>query len=121
MISLMMMVATPAWSGAAVAIYTCQQDDSASEADIIAATAAWLHAAKGMNSGKNLDAFAMFPVAATMGESDFMFVVTAPTFGEWGTFMEGYEGSAAAKEDKKFADIADCTDSALWESFRAGS
>jgi hypothetical protein len=63
----------------------------------------------------------MFPMAATMGDFDWMFIVTAPSFAEWGAFMDGYEGSAAAEADKKYADIAICPDSALWESFRMES
>jgi len=31
-----------------------------------------------------------------MGESDFLFVVSAPSFAEWGTFMDGYEDSPHA-------------------------
>lgn len=119
LISMLMMVAMPAWSAKAVAVYTCQQDDSASEADVNAAAAEWLKAANGMKGGENIEVFVMFPMAATMGESDFLFVVTASSFAEWGAFMDGYEGSAVAKVDKKFADIADCPDSALWESIKA--
>ena len=120
-ISILMLIAAPAWSGSAVAVYTCEQDDQASEADVNAAAAAWLEAAKGMKGGENLEVFVMFPMAVTMGESDFLFIVTAPSFGEWGTFMDGYEASAAADSDKKYADVADCPDSALWESVKAGS
>jgi hypothetical protein len=119
LISILMMISAPAWSSSAVAVYTCEQDDGASEADVNAAAAAWLKAANGMKGGENINAFAMFPMAVTMGESDFLFVVTAPSFAEWGAFMDSYEGSAAANEDKKFADIADCPDSALWESFNS--
>ena len=50
-----------------------------------------------------------------MGESDFMFLVKAPSITAWGTFMDNYEGDALAKEDKQFADVASCADSALWE------
>jgi len=114
-----MMVAAPAWSATAVAVYTCEQDEDASEADVNEAAADWLKAAKGMKGGENLEVYTMFPMAVTMGESDFMFVVTAPSFAEWGTFMDGYAGSAAAESDKKYADVADCPDSALWESFKA--
>jgi hypothetical protein len=121
LISILMMVAAPVWAGgSAVAVYTCEQDEEASEADVIAAATAWLQAAKGMKGGENLEVRTMFPVAVTMGESDFLFVVIAPNLAEWGTFMDGYEGSAAAEKDKKFADIADCPDSALWESMKAG-
>ena len=119
-VSILMMIAAPAWSSStAVAVYTCQQNDSASEADVNAAASEWLQAAKGMTGGENVEVFVMFPVAATMGESDFMFVVTAPDLAQWGAFMNGYEGSAAAEKDKKFAEIADCPDSALWESVKA--
>jgi len=120
-VSLMMMVAAPAWSGSAVMVYTCEQDDDASEADLNAAAAEWLKAAKTMKGGENLEVYVMFPMAVTMGESDFLFIVTAPSFAEWGTFMDGYEGSAAAESDRKYADIADCPDGALWESVKAGS
>jgi len=121
LISILMMIAAPAWSGSAVAVYSCEQGDEASEADVLAAVAEWLQAAKAMKGGENLNAFAMFPVAATMGESDFMFVVTAPSFAEWGAFMDGYEGSAVAEVDNKYADVAICPDSALWESFNKAS
>ena len=121
LVSVLMMVAAPAWSASAVAVYTCQQDDSASEADVNGAAAEWLAAANGMKGGENIEVFVMFPVAVTMGESDFLFVVRAPSLAEWGAFMDDYEGSAAAKVDKKFTDIADCPDSALWESVKAGS
>jgi len=122
LISMLMMVAAPAWSSStAVAVYSCEQDEDASEADVRAAAAEWLQAAKGMKDGENIEVYTMFPIAVTVGEKDFMFVVTAPTIAEWGTFMDGYEGSAAADADKKYADIADCPDNALWESYQAGS
>jgi len=120
-VSILMMVAVPAWSGSAVAVYQCEQGDDASEADVLAAVADWLQAAKAMKGGENIDAFVMFPMAATMGEFDLLFIVTAPSFAEWGAFMDGYEGSAAAEADKKYADTAICPDSALWESFRMES
>ena len=117
-VSLLMAVATPAWSAKALAVYTCAQDDSASEDDIDAAASAWLKAAKAVKGGENLEVFTMYPLAATMGESDFMFVVSAPSIAEWGTFMDNYEGDAVAAEDKRFAEVADCADSALWESVK---
>ena len=81
LISMMMIFANPAWSGSAVAVYTCEQNETASEADVMAAANAWLEAAKGMKGGENLEVRVMFPMAVTMGESDFLFVVLAPTFG----------------------------------------
>jgi hypothetical protein len=121
LVSVLMMVAAPAWSSSAVAVYTCEQNDSASEADVNKAAAEWLAAANGMKGGENIEVFVMFPIAATMGESDFLYIVTAPSLAEWGAFMDGYEGSEAAKVDGRFTEIADCPDSALWESVQAGS
>ena len=121
LVSILMMIVAPAWSASAVAVYTCEQNDSASEADVKGAAEEWLAAANGMKGGENISVLVMFPVAVSMGESDFLFVVSAPSLAEWGAFMDAYEGSAAANVDKKFNDIADCPDSALWESVRAGS
>jgi hypothetical protein len=52
LISMMMIFANPAWSGSAVAVYTCEQNETASEADVMAAANAWLEAAKGMKGGE---------------------------------------------------------------------
>ena len=96
-------------------------EDNASEDDVHAITEDWIKAARGMTGGKNVEAYTMFPVAATMGEDDFLFIVTAPSLAEWGAFMDAYTGSAESEEDRKYADLASCADSALWESFKAGS
>lgn len=117
-VSILMLVAAPAWSASAVGVYWCQQSDDASEDDVDAAAAAWLKAAKGVEGGKNLEVEIMYPLAATMGDNDFIFLVKTPSIAEWGTFMDNYEGDAVAAEDKKFADIASCADSALWESVK---
>ena len=116
-ISILMAFAAPILAGSAVSVYTCEQDDAASEEDVIATAAAWLALAKGVKGGENLEVRVMFPVAATMDDDDFMFVVIAPSFAEWGLFQDNYAGSAVADEDKQFANIAACADSALWESF----
>lgn len=121
-VSILMMIAAPAWSGGtAVAVYTCEQGDTASEADVNTAAAEWLKAANAMKGGAELSISVLYPMAVTMGESDFLFVVQAPSFAAWGEFMDHYEGSQAAEVDRKFADIAICPDSALWESVKIGS
>ena len=116
-ISLMMMISTQAWSGGAVHVLSCEQADDASEDDVIAVVAEWLAEAKKVKGGENLNAFAMFPVAATMGSHDLMVIISAPNFEEWGRFVDAYEGSEASQVDNKFADTVICPDSALWESF----
>ena len=117
-ISILMMLAAPAWSASAVGVYWCQQGDGASEADVDAAATAWLKAAKAVKGGENLEVEIMYPLAATMGDNDFLFLVKTPSIAEWGEFMDNYEGDAVADEDKKFAEVAGCADSALWESVK---
>lgn len=115
-ISILMMVAGSAWAATgAVAVYTCSQADSASEDDVDDAAEAWLAAAKKVKGGDQLEVVIMYPLAATMGDSDFLLLVKAPSITAWGIFMDHYEGDALADEDKKFADVAACPDSALWE------
>ena len=117
MISILMMLAAPAF-GSVVSVYNCQQSDSASEDDVIDAATDWLASAKKIKGGENLEIRVMFPVAAVMGDNDFMFVVISPSFTEWGVFQDAYSNHEVADEDKKYADIANCDDSALWESFK---
>lgn len=114
-IALLMMVVAPAWSAQAVAVYHCSQEANASEDDVDSAVAAWLKGAKQMKGGEGIGVVIMYPLAAAMGETDFLFLVTAPSIAAWGEFMDNYEGNSLAAEDKKFADVAACADSALWE------
>ena len=115
-ISILMMVAGSAWAATgAVAVYTCAQMDTASEDDVDTAAEAWLAAAKKVKGGEGLEVVIMYPLAASMGDSDLLFLVKAPSITAWGTFMDNYEGDALAKEDKAFADVVECADSALWE------
>lgn len=114
--SLLMMVAGTAWAATgAVAVYTCSLADSASEEAVDTAAEAWLAAAKKVKGGEGLEVIIMYPLAATMGDSDLLFLVKAPSITAWGTFMDNYEGKNLAKEDRAFADVASCADSALWE------
>ncbi len=117
--SMLMIVASPAFSGgAAMQMFKCEMDDDATEQQVKEHAAEWLKAAKTMKGGKNLEAYVFFPVAVNnMGETDLIFTVIAPSFAEWGTFWDSYGGSAAAAADKK-NELVDCPDSAVWESFK---
>lgn len=119
LISMLMIVAAPAFSGgAAMQMWKCEMDDDASEQDVKDRAAEWLKAAKTMKGGKNLEAHVYFPVAVNnMAETDLIFTVIAPSFAEWGMFWDSYGGSAAAAADKK-NELVDCPDSAVWESFK---
>ncbi|MBT3254917.1 MAG: hypothetical protein HN366_00465 [Deltaproteobacteria bacterium] len=113
---MLMFVAVPAYSAEVIQIFHCQQDEDATEKDVVAAASEWLNAAKKMKGGDQLQASVHFPVVAHMGEHDFLFVIKAPSMEKWGMFMDGYNGSPAQEVDKKkFDNICDCPDSSLWE------
>jgi len=119
LISILMIVASPAYSGGvAVQMWKCEMDDDASEKDVRAHAAKWLKAAKTMKGGQNLEAQVYFPVAVNnMAETDLIFMIVAPSFAEWGIFWDSYGGSPAAAADKE-NDMVDCPNSAVWESFK---
>ena len=120
MLALVMMVAAaPAFSGEATQMWSCEIEDDATEAEIIAGAAKWLEAAKKVDGGKNFDASVYFPVAVNaMAEFDMILVVTAPSFEEWGRFWDAYGGSEAAKIEQSNNSLVVCPDSVLWESVK---
>ena len=119
LVSMLMIVAVPAYSGGvAMQMWKCELDEEASEQDVKDMSVKWLKAAKTMKGGENLEAYVNFPVAVnSMGETDMIFAITAPSFAEWGVFWDSYGGSAAADVDRQ-DDKVDCPNSALWEAFK---
>jgi len=118
LVSIMMIAAAPAYSATAMQMWKCEIDDDVSEADVKADAAKWLAAAKKIKGGERLEAYVYFPVAVNaMGEMDAMFVVTTPSFEEWGKFWDAYGGSEAAKLDAENDKVV-CPDSVVWESFK---
>jgi hypothetical protein len=120
MLALVVMVAAaPAYSGEAVQMWACEMDDDATEEQVEEMAAKWLAAAKKVEGGANFKAAVLFPVAvnATV-ETDLMFVVSAPSFAEWGTFWDNYAGSEAAKLENLQNNTVVCPDSVLWEGIK---
>jgi len=115
-ISILMTVAISAYAESAVQIWACTLEDGKTPQDAEAVTSAWLKAAKGQKGGEKMKVFLEFPVAANVGGGNFNFVLVTPSFDEWGAFNGAYEGSAAAKADEDFGDVATCTSSYLWAS-----
>ena len=116
LVFMLMVIAAPAYSAEVIQIFHCQQDENATEKDVAAAASEWLKAAKTMKGGDQLEAYLHFPIVAQMGERDFLFVIKAPSAEKWGMFVDGYNGSPAQEVDKKkFDNICDCPNSALWE------
>ena len=115
-ISVLMFVAAPAWADRAVHIYHCEQEDEASDEALSQIASEWLKAAKTMKGGENIEIFVYFPVAVEIGEQDFLFMVTAPSFEEMGAFLDAYEGSLLEDIDDRFDELAACPSSSMWEA-----
>ena len=86
-------------------------------AEVVDLAEAWLKAAKQTPGGKNMKLSVRFPVAVgVLSVADFTWVISVPTFTEWGQFTDAYEDSAVSKiDDKLFDDLAQCGDSTIWE------
>jgi hypothetical protein len=115
-VSLLMVMAAPAWSTEVLHALQCEQDDDVSDEKVEAISAEWLKAVKTIKGGENLRLRLQFPVAAKVGEVDLVVIMVAPSFTEWGEFMDNYPGSAAEAVDEKYADDLDCGNGTLWES-----
>ena len=116
LVTLLLVIAAPAWSDSVVYIQSCYQDEDTSDDELEAMAAEWLKAAKELKVAENMKIYMNFPVAAKAGEVDLQMVMVSPTFAEWGTFTDNYSGSAAEAIDDKYEDEVDCSDGALWES-----
>jgi len=117
-VSILMIVAAPAWSDSALHIITCEQDEETSDEKVEEMTAEWFKAAKAIKGGENIELYLYFPIAAKVGEVDLAIAIIAPSFAEWGTFMDNYPGSAAEAIDDKYEDDIDCANGTLWESVK---
>ena len=118
MLSMMMFAAAPARSAEATQMWKCEMGANTTEEEVEANAAKWLKAARQMDGGDQLEAFVLFPVAVNVvGNTDFMLVVVAPSFAEWGKFWDEYQISPDGDADQANADV-DCPDSALWNSVK---
>jgi hypothetical protein len=92
-------------------------DDDATEEQVKAMAQDWLKAAKAVPGGQRIKATVYFPVAADYtDEIDILFVVTAPSFEEWGRFWDNYADSAAAEVEERNEALVVCPDSSVWET-----
>lgn len=103
--------ADEAWQG-----FECQLVDEHTEDNVLDSAEKWLAAARTMQGGEKMELRILIPHAAGSGKTDFMFVLSAPSFAAWGTFWDNYEGSPAHKIDEESQAIADCPSSRLYES-----
>jgi hypothetical protein len=113
-ISMLIAIAAPAYSDA-IQIFNCEYEGDATEDDVFAMATKWLAAAKTTKGGKNLKIYIRFPVAASVDDIDFKFVLTTPDFAEWGIFTDAYDLSKLQDIDDELEKMADCNDASLWE------
>ena len=113
--SMLMIMASPAYSSSAAHIFKCEEGKDASEEKIEAAASEWLKAARSMKGGAKFDAYIYYPSAANLANGDLLFVVVAPSHADWGTFWDNYKDSPAEKADAaNRADVV-CPSSNLFE------
>ena len=121
LVALFLIIATPAYSisgSQVLQIFVCEfVDDKASDDKVLELATAWLKAAKQMEGGANMGLVIRFPIAEGDGvKGDFTWVISTPTFAEWGAFTDAYEGSAVSKvDDQLFDNLVDCGQSTIWE------
>jgi hypothetical protein len=116
LISMLMVVAVSAYSDECVHMWKCEMEDNTTEEQVIEMGHKWLNAAKATKGGEQFKAYVYFPVAVNFDDqSDFIFVVVAPSFEAWGTFWDNYHGSKAEATEEKQMEWVICPDSAVWE------
>ena len=114
--AVLMILAFPAYSGTALQVWNCGMEEGVTEEDLHAKAKAWVAAARKVDGGENIEVYVLFPVAVNAaGETDFAFVVTTPTFAEWGKFWDAYPDSDAADLEGQGTF---CPDSMVWESVK---
>ena len=106
--------ATPAFSDSVFEAMQCKLVGDKTEDDVIAAAGKWLAAARTMKGGKDLRLSIHFPVAGGHPDTDFIFVLRAPSFETWGRFWDGYPDSPADKLDGKATGITECASGRLY-------
>jgi hypothetical protein len=109
--------ALPVHAASAVQVWECKMHDGKTQDDVIAVSKTWLDAAKTMKDGAELKVYVNFPIASTQGFGEFVFVLVANDMATWGSFMNGYGGSAAAKADEEWEKVATCSGISLEASF----
>jgi len=113
-IAMLMVFASPAYSET-IQIFNCTFEGDATEDDVSAMASKWLKAAKTVKGGENVMIAVRYPVAASVDDIDFKFVIVTPNFAEWGAFTDAYELSELQEVDDELFKVANCGESSLWE------
>jgi hypothetical protein len=115
--SVMMLFTASAFANSVVHIWTCELNDGKTGEDVVAASSAWLKAAKSMEGGEELELNLEFRIAANIGDDGFNFVLIAADEKTWGTWYGASDpDSAMAEANAAWAEVAACSSSSLWFS-----
>ena len=111
---------TPSAFAEFLQIFQCQLNDGKTYADAVEVSSSWLAAAKTGDGGENIEVYLHFPIAANVGDRNFVFVLVAADEKTWGTWytwfgIDGYVSQTAEANDA-WAEVAGCSSSALWNS-----
>ena len=102
-------------------VWSCELRPGKTLDDARAVARTWLAAARSMKNGERLQVHIRYPIIVGDSENRFEFVVTAPSLAAWGAFYDTYEdGTPVADADAKFAEVAGCSGSTMWESIAVG-
>ena len=97
-------------------VWTCELAPGRSLDDARAVARTWLAAARSMKHGERLEVSIRYPIIVGESENRFDFVVRAPSLAAWGAFYDTYDdGTPVADADLKFAEVASCSGSTMWE------
>jgi hypothetical protein len=115
-VSILAAATFPAQAASTLQIWSCKLEDGKTFEDARAVSSAWLKAANGMETGKQLEVYLDYPLAADTESGEFGFVLEAPNSTVWGAFDDSYLGSPAQEADEAFSEVATCNGSSLWTS-----
>jgi hypothetical protein len=115
--SVMMLFTASAFADSVVHLWTCELNDGKTGEDVVAASSAWLKAAKSVEGGEELEVYVEFRIAANVGDDSFNFVLIAADEKTWGTWYGGSDPSSAMEEaNAAWSEVAACSGSSLWFS-----
>ncbi len=109
--------AAPATANDFEQVWSCKMEPGKTLDDARAVARTWLAAARSMKHGERLQASIRYPIIVSESENRFDFVVRAPSLAAWGAFYDTYDdGTPVADADLRFAEVASCSGSTMWES-----
>ena len=115
--TVMLLFTTSAFADSVVHSWACELNDGQTREDVVAASSAWLKAAKSAEGGEDLKLFVDFRIAANVGDDNFNFVLVAADEKTWGTWYGAPDpDGVGAVANAAWSAVASCSSSSLWSS-----